>query len=145
MKNEPFVIERTYNAPIATVWKAITNRDDMEQWYFKLKEFKPEVGFKFEFTGGDEKMEYLHECIVQEVVPGKKIAYTWRYPEYEGSSLVTWELFEEGNKTRLKLTHEGLETFPKNNSSFAKESFAGGWTYITGTSLKEFVEKGTQS
>ena len=144
MKNEPFIIERTYNAPIAKVWKAITNRDEMEKWYFKLAEFKPEVGFKFEFTGGDEKMEYLHECIIKEVIPEKKLTHTWRYPKYEGSSLVTWELFEEGTKTRLRLTHEGLETFPQNNPSFAKESFAGGWTHITGVLLKEYVEKNAQ-
>ena len=26
MNDEPFVIERTYNAPIAKVWKAITDK-----------------------------------------------------------------------------------------------------------------------
>jgi hypothetical protein len=41
----------------------------------------------------------------------------------------------------LKLTHEGLETFPASNTDFAKENFVAGWTHIVGTSLKEFVEK----
>jgi hypothetical protein len=41
----------------------------------------------------------------------------------------------------VKLTHEGLETFPQNNPDFAKESFMQGWTYILGTSLKKFLEK----
>jgi len=75
------------------------------------------------------------------VIEGKKLAYSWRYEEYEGDSLVTFELFEEGEKTRLKLTHEGLETFPMNNPDFAKKSFAAGWTEIIGTSLKKFVEE----
>lgn len=140
MKNEPFVIERTYNAGIDKVWKAITDKDEMKQWYFDLKEFKPEVGFEFEFYGGSPEKSYRHLCKVTEVVPGKKITYSWRYDEYEGNSFVTWELFEEGNKTRLKLTHTGLDTFPTDNKDFAKESFAKGWTYITGESLSKYLE-----
>lgn len=47
----------------------------------------------------------------------------------------------ESRKTRLKLTHEGLETFPQHNADFAKESFAEGWTYLIGTALKKYSEK----
>lgn len=142
MKEEPFVIERRYSAPVEKVWKAITDKDEMKQWYFDLSEFKPVVGFEFQFTGEGHKGEkYLHLCKITDVVPNKKLTYSWRYDGYEGNSFVTFELFEEGDKTRLKLTHEGLETFPMNNPDFAKESFAEGWTYIVGKSLKEFVEK----
>ena len=38
------VIERTFNAPVDQVWKALTDVDEMRQWYFDLKEFKPDVG-----------------------------------------------------------------------------------------------------
>jgi uncharacterized protein YndB with AHSA1/START domain len=141
--NAPIVIERVYNSPIAVVWKAITNNEDMRRWYFELEQFKPEVGFEFTFLGGkDEKQPYLHLCQVTEVIDGKKIAYTWRYDKFEGSSLVTFELFSEGPaKTKLKLTHSGLDTFPKNNPDFAKENFVQGWTDIIGTSLRNYVEK----
>lgn len=139
MKTEPFVIERTYNAPVSKVWKAITDREDMKQWYFDLAEFKPEVGFKFNFTGGPDDRQYLHLCEVTEVVKNKKLTYSWRYDGYEGISYVTWELFDENGKTRLKLTHEGLASFPS-IPDFAKENFAQGWTEITGKNLKEFVE-----
>jgi len=55
---------------------------------------------------------------------------------------VTFELFPEGNKTKVKLTHKGLESFPVTaNKDFAKENFMEGWNYIIGTGLKEFVEK----
>ena len=50
-------------------------------------------------------------------------------------------MFEEGDNTRLKLTHEGLETFPADNPDFAKESFTKGWTYMVGTALPGFAEK----
>jgi uncharacterized protein YndB with AHSA1/START domain len=113
----------------------------MKQWYFNIASFKPEPGFEFEFTAGSPEKSYLHKCKVKEVVVGKKLSYSWGYDGYPGNSVVTFELFEEGNKTRLKLTHEGLETFPNHLADFAKESFAKGWTHIIGVSLKGFVEK----
>jgi len=141
MNNEPFIIERTYNAPADIVWNAITNLDQMRQWYFDLAAFKAEIGFEFQFEGGPDDRKYVHKCQVTEVVPGKKLQYSWRYEGYEGNSFVTFELFAEGSKTRLKLTHEGLEAFPANNPDFAKKNFMEGWNQIIGTSLKDHVEK----
>jgi len=141
MKAEPFVIERVLNAPPQKVWEALTDNDKMKQWYFNLAEFKPEVGFEFTFNGGSEEKTYVHLCKITKVQPGKTLQYSWRYQDYPGDSLVTFELFPEGDGTRIKLTHEGLETFPQNNKDFARESFTAGWTHIIGTSIKEFVEK----
>jgi uncharacterized protein YndB with AHSA1/START domain len=137
---EAVVIERTFNAPVARVWKALTDADEMRVWYFDLKEFKPEAGFEFEFTVEHEGTSYHHLCKITEVISQKKIAYTWRYAGEEGDSLVTFELFPDGEKTRLKLTHEGLETFPK-LPAYARTNFEKGWTEIIGSSLKQFVEK----
>lgn len=140
MAHQPFIIERTYNAPVSLVWKAITNKEEMKKWYFDFSEFKPEVGFEFQFTGGTEEKTYLHLCKIMEVIENKKLTYSWRYEGYEGNSFVTFELFEEGKQTRLKLTHAGLETFPA-IKDFAEENFEAGWTEIIGKSLKEFVEQ----
>lgn len=137
---EPIVFERIYNAPIATVWKAITSKEDMKHWYFDIEEFKPEVGFEFSFVGGDDKQKYVHLCKVLEVIPEKKLKYSWRYEGYEGDSFVTWELFSEGkNETRVKLTHEGVENFPK-VEALSRQNFVLGWTQIVGTSLTDYVE-----
>jgi len=133
------VVERTFSAPPERIWKALTDVEEMRCWYFDLKEFKPEVGFEFEFTVEHEGVKYCHLCKITEVIPQKKLAYTWRYKGHEGDSLVTFELFADGDKTRLKLTHEGLETFPK-TPSFARKRFMEGWTQIIGSSLNEFVE-----
>jgi uncharacterized protein YndB with AHSA1/START domain len=137
---EAVVIERTFNAPVARVWRALTDVKQMRHWYFDLKEFKPEVGFEFEFIVEHEGMTYDHRCKITEVIPQKKLAYTWCYEGHEGNSLVTFELFPDSEKTRLKLTHEGLETFPK-LPGFAKTNFVAGWTAIIGSSLKQFVEE----
>jgi len=137
---EAVIVERTVNAPVARVWKALTDVDQMRAWYFDLKEFKPQVGFEFEFIVEHEGNTYHHLCKVTEVVPQKKIAYTWRYKGEPGDSLVTFELFPDGNKTRLKLTHTGIETFPR-TSAYARKNFEAGWTAIIGSELKQFVEK----
>src|SRR4026207_1394625 len=141
MQAVPFTIERVFDAAVNVLWKAITDKDEMKQWYFDLKEFKAEPGFRFSFTGGKDDRQYLHLCEVIDVIPHKKLSYSWKYDGYPGESKVIFELFPEGEKTRLKLTHEGLETFPANNPDFAKENFAQGWNDIIGTSLKEYVAK----
>jgi uncharacterized protein YndB with AHSA1/START domain len=134
------VVERTFKAPVARVWKALTDVEQMRQWYFDLKEFKPNVGFEFEFVVEHEGTTYHHLCRVTEVIPERKIVYTWRYKDEPGDSLVTFELFDEADKTRVKLTHTGIETFPK-TPAFARKNFESGWTAIIGSELKQFVEK----
>jgi uncharacterized protein YndB with AHSA1/START domain len=110
----------------------------MKQWYFDIAEFRPEVGFEFQFEGRNEGRVYLHLCKVTEVIKGKKLQYSWRYKGYEGMSYVTFELFPEGDKTRLKLTHEGLETFP-DQADLKRENFQAGWTALIGDLLPKFL------
>jgi uncharacterized protein YndB with AHSA1/START domain len=141
MKNEPFVIERVYDAPADKVWQALTDREQMKKWYFDIPSFKAEPGFEFQFTGGSEEKPYLHLCKIIEVIPNKKLKHSWRYDGYPGNSFVTWELFDEGKKTKVRLTHEGLETFPADVADLARKNFEAGWNDIVGTLLKGFVEK----
>lgn len=140
MKAEPVIVEKTYNAPIQKVWAALTDKNKMKQWYFDLEEFKPEVGFEFRFHGGTEENQYLHICKITEVIPQKKLTHSWRYDGYPGDSFVSFELFAEGDKTRLKLTHTGLDTFPP-EQDFAISNFNMGWNHIIGKALPEYLEK----
>ena len=140
---EPIVLERILDAPVERVWTALTDVNEMREWYFDLKEFRPEIGFEFEFVVEHEGNNYHHLCKVSEVIPQKRIAYTWRYKGEPGDSLVTFELFPDGDKTRLKLTHAGIETFPK-TPAYARKNFEAGWTQIIGSELKQFVERKKQ-
>ena len=133
------IVERTFNTPVGRVWAALTDVNEMRQWYFDLKEFKPEIGFEFEFVVEHEGNPYHHLCKVTEVIPQKKIAYTWRYKGEPGDSLVTFELFPNGDKTRLKVTHMGIETFPK-TPAYARKNFETGWTTLIDSALRQFVE-----
>lgn len=140
LKTEALVVERIFNVPVEKVWKAITDKAQMKEWFFDLKEFKAEVGFEFEFYGGKDDRNYRHLCKVTEVIPMKKLKYSWRYDGYEGISFVSIELFGEGKQTKLKLTHEGLESFPRSNADFDRKNFTEGWNYIVNTSLKKYLE-----
>ncbi|MDM8173412.1 MULTISPECIES: SRPBCC family protein [Olivibacter] len=140
MNKKIVVIERIYEATIEKVWEALTNKDQMKQWYFDVSDFKAEVGFEFQFSAENEGKIYLHKCKVVEAKPITKIAYTWSYEGYEGQSLVTFELFsEDENKTRLKLTHSGTDSF-LSHPDFEKADFNEGWESILGQSLRNFVE-----
>ncbi len=141
MEAQPIIVEQLLHASVDKVWNAITDKNVMKEWYFNIEDFKPETGSSFSFYGGDDNKKYLHLCQVTEVVPHKQLSYSWRYENDPGISYVTFELFHEGNDTRLRLTHKGVESFDTIDPSFKRESFEKGWTYIIGTSLKAFVEK----
>ncbi|SEL79682.1 SRPBCC domain-containing protein [Parapedobacter koreensis] len=144
IKNPPVVVEKELDIPVEKVWKAIANKDQLKQWYFDLDDFKPEVGFRFTFRGQGHKGEqYIHLCTITEVIPQRKLQYSWQYEGYPGYSLVSFELSEIGSKTRLRLTHHGLETFPQDGLDFAGKSFNGGWNEIIGKMLPGFLMKGS--
>lgn len=115
----------------------------MKNWYFQIAAFKPEPGFQFQFEGGSEEKKFVHICQVTEVIPEQKLAYTWRNAGFPGETLVTFELFPEGEFTRVQLTHAGLETFPANEPALDRQNFETGWKYILGTSLKNYLEPKT--
>lgn len=140
MSAQPVIIKEIFEAPIDKLWFALTNKEAFDKWYFDIDKFEAIVGFEFEFYGGS----YLHHCKIVEVETNQKIAYTWSYPVYEGDSLVTFELTEIedvlGNQTQLILTHEGIETFPPDDSNFSRASFEAGWNEIIRISLKNYIE-----
>lgn len=139
---KPFYIERVFDADSKSLWKALTEKELMKLWYFDLAGFKAEVGFEFQFTGcTQDNTEYIHLCEVTEVIPEKKLTHSWRYKGYDGNSFVTFELEAMGEKTKLKLTHAGLETFPISNPDFAPHNFESGWKQIINDSLQKYIEK----
>jgi uncharacterized protein YndB with AHSA1/START domain len=140
--NTSVELEYNYNATPAQIWKALTDKTEMKKWYFELDDFKPQVGFEFRFWGGTEERQYLHICKIAEVVNGRKLCHTWCYNGIPGSTLLTFEIeAENDSKSRLKLSHTGFETFPKDNPDLKVENFVEGWTAILGTSLKEYLER----
>ncbi len=142
MSNKSIIVERVFDADITLVWKALTEKELMKQWYIEVKEFKTVVGFKFDFWAGEEGgKQWKHLCEITEVMPEKKLTYSWKYDGYSGMSYVTFELFEEKNGTRLKLTHTGVDTFPGDIPELAAHNFERGWNTLVNVSLRAFLEK----
>lgn len=135
------VVEQTFNTSIQKVWGAITNMKEMTRWFFdNIPSFKPEVGFKTQFMIKAGKRKFTHLWEITEVIPNKKITYNWRYKEYPGDSYVTFELFEEAEKVRLKLTMLVTEDFPDDIPEFTWDSCELGWNYFIVERLKAYLE-----
>jgi uncharacterized protein YndB with AHSA1/START domain len=59
----------------------------MRQWYFQnIPAFKPEIGFETRFIVTSGERNLTHIWRITEVVPFKKISYTWNFKEYDGES-----------------------------------------------------------
>ena len=140
MKSGTLVIEKIFNSPVERVWHALTDRDQLKEWYFDIEDFKPELGFEFQFVGGRDGVLYLHLCRITEVIPYKKISYSWSYMGFKGTSTVSFELFPENGGTRLRLTHEGLESLPMFDPNFLNGYYVPDWEGIVGNSLAAFLE-----
>ena len=140
--DEPVVIEQTFEAPIETVWRSITEIDLMRQWYFEnIPDFRAEVGFETQFNVHSQGRDFLHMWRVTEVAPLSKIACDWRFDGYPGDSFVVFELFEEGDLTRLRLTACVRESFPQDIPEFTRDSCVAGWEYFIRQRLRGCLEK----
>jgi uncharacterized protein YndB with AHSA1/START domain len=137
---DPIIVERVFAASPKAIWRALTDKHEMKQWYFDLPDFKPEVGFRFSFTGGPSpERQYVHLCEITESIPCVKLSYTWCYEGYTGESIVSFELIPQAEKTLLRLTHAGLHTFPRENPDLARHNFEAGWDDIVNRSLETYV------
>lgn len=141
---ETFKIEKTYKAPIALVWQAITDRAIMKAWYFDFAEdFKLETGAVFEWTAGDTKdKQWLHRGKMLEILPNEKLAHTWEYPGYSGTSTLYWNLLKiDEQTTKITLIHEFTVPFDSNVPELKQENFEMGWNHIINISLEEYMDK----
>ena len=144
MKKEdaPVVVEQTFDVSGERLWRAITQIDDMRQWYFEdIPAFEPDVGFSTQFNVTAGTRDFPHVWTVTESVPGKRIAYDWRYDGYVGDSFVVFELFEENGSTTLRLTHTVSESFSEDVPEFTRENGLAGWNYFIKESLKSYLDE----
>jgi uncharacterized protein YndB with AHSA1/START domain len=91
--------ERVIQRPIAAVWAALTEPDQLATWFYPFQGRLAEgetVVIPWDEAG-------LHSRIVA-FDPPRLLAWTW-HNEGEPESIVRWELFDEGGWTRFVLTH----------------------------------------
>lgn len=139
-KDPPIIVEQVFNTSRENIWRAITELDQMRQWFFNnIESFKPRPGFETQFNVRSGGRDFLHIWKLIEVIPQEKIIYNWKYKDYPGDSNVTFQLIKKGNKTILKLMHDILEDFPNEIPEFSRESCSQGWNFFIQQSLKDYI------
>jgi uncharacterized protein YndB with AHSA1/START domain len=84
------------NAPVDKVWNALTNKEQMKNWYFDIPDLNQKEGNAFNFFESGEERKFHHHCEIAEVVPNEKLKHSWTYPDItKEKTLVKWELKPE--------------------------------------------------
>jgi uncharacterized protein YndB with AHSA1/START domain len=117
------------------VFKAITDPNELTNWFPDHAILEPEVGGKMRFSFYKEKSDTrtadaFPEGTIKKFIPNKKLSYTWQRKDIPGfpETVVTWELEDIGaNKTRVELTHLGF-TGKEERKTFKEHD--QGWTYF---------------
>jgi uncharacterized protein YndB with AHSA1/START domain len=133
LAEKPFLtLERHYPVAPEKVWRAWTDAQALKRWWgpapgepVSLAELDVRVGGKFRivFGGPDGK---LHECagVYQEVVPNRKLVFTWHWPNStpERVSVVTITFKEVDGETDLIFRHDQFY------DEAARDGHQRGWT-----------------
>jgi uncharacterized protein YndB with AHSA1/START domain len=97
--------------PPEAVWEYLTNAGLMELWLMK-NDFKPILGHEFQFRINPMPsldFDGIVYCKVLEIVPFKKLSYSWKLGPGDGTinmdSVVKWELQATAKGTELILYH----------------------------------------
>lgn len=114
-----FHLERTYDAPVGRVWRALTDEAAKEKWFggrprpWELLERQMDVR-----VGGRERVKGRWEggmvttfnAIYHDVIPNERLVYTYEMHLNEKKisvSLATLQLKAEDGKTTLMVTEQG--------------------------------------
>jgi uncharacterized protein YndB with AHSA1/START domain len=100
--------------PPETVWEYLTNSELLALWLMK-NNFQPVVGADFQFmTGSIPSLNFdgVFYCKVLEIVPYKKLSYSWTSGPGDGKitldSVVVWKLNATDKGTELALEDSGF-------------------------------------
>jgi uncharacterized protein YndB with AHSA1/START domain len=101
--------------PAKAVWEYLTKPELMELWLMK-NDFQLLVGHEFQFRSNPApaiKFDGIVFCKVLEIIPFKKLSYSWKCGPGKGEilvdSIVEWTLNPKDNGTELLLDHSGFK------------------------------------
>jgi uncharacterized protein YndB with AHSA1/START domain len=140
---EKIAVERSIwiNAPRERVWRALTDPEQVEQWFAPGTTFKSsgsEVGAKL-YVENPETGDEMYVQILEIVDPPSRLVLRSQ-PELPDTPFITsYRLEEENNGTRLTLTYSGYESLPADTRRTNMEENTFGFGMMLGN-LKAFVE-----
>ncbi len=145
-------LERTLEAPVEKVWRYLTQADLRAQWFMGGTDALPDHEFELvvdhdNLSDDDVPYPATHQCFKGSVWHEKVLRFEpprLLVTTFQGgkNGVVTYELFEQGPKTRLVLTHSQIVS----PSGF--QDFGGGWNShltvleerLAGRSVRNFWE-----
>ena len=143
-----FHVERTYDAPIARVWQALTDETAKSKWFSGPPGTWEQLERRMDVrVGGSERlrgrwesgMVSAFDATYHDVIPNERLVYSYVMhldQKKISVSLATMELRPEGGKTTLKLTEQGafLDGY---DDAGSREQGTGFLLDALGASLKE--------
>ncbi len=120
------------------VFSAISDAQELIQWFPDAAILEPKVGgqFKLSFLKDSKNSrmkldrDFINEGKVLEIIQNKKLVHTWKWQAFSdfAETIVTWELEQVDNKTRLTLTHTGFTG--KEQGPASLEEHNKGWSFF---------------
>lgn len=114
-------LDEYLESPPQEVWKALTDPALLARWLMP-NDFEARVGKRFTFAPDcPTSWEGSVACEVLELVPGRRMVWSWQTKGMEHPSRVIFELSSSGTGTRLRLRHIGEADEP------IVRDLKGGW------------------
>jgi uncharacterized protein YndB with AHSA1/START domain len=140
------IIEQTVilRATAPEIWRALTDADDLEEWWSEGVTLEPRVGGKFcEIWEDDDGKPQLATGKVLVAKPNKEIQFTWNEKNWAKGDFTHCSILIEDNKSVRTLTvkHTGWDIFPEVKRAKLLKDFEVGWDYHL-KELKSFLDDG---
>jgi uncharacterized protein YndB with AHSA1/START domain len=137
MSTTSHVYEIIIDATPETVWKAITDGEQTQKYYFDGRvESDWKAGSTYHYYGPDGSV--ISDGNIVEIEAQSHLKTTWR-PAWLGdapASTVIWDVQSVGPVTLLKLTHTDVD-----DATFEEAQFHVGWIFVI-SSMKSLLETG---
>ncbi|MCG8433144.1 MAG: SRPBCC domain-containing protein [Gammaproteobacteria bacterium] len=137
-KDRSFEMRLTIDADIESVWRAISDAEELMKWFPPLAEVEPGEGGRIRFCWGEAVDGY---CPIKAWKPNEHLQLGWFEPggREEGELVVDFFLDKDAKGgTVLRLIHSGFGTDAGWDDEF--DSISRGWN-IELRSLKHYLEK----
>ncbi len=110
MKKKMLTQDVVYPHPVQRVWTALTRSSELAQWLLP-NTFVASVGHRFTFTSNaGQGWSGIVECEVVEVIPYKRLSYTWCADPRSPAMLITFTLEPTAKGTHLHLEQTAHST-----------------------------------
>ncbi|WP_214324895.1 SRPBCC family protein [Nonomuraea sediminis] len=131
------------DAPVDAVWRAVTEPEQVRQWFSDELDLEPKPGYDGSLTFTDKATHHsvtVH-VTVQSVEPQRSYSYRWQHPQGTepvagNSTLVRFTLTPEGAGTRLRVVESGFEEMGAPESQLQEHT--EGWAVHLGN-LRTYV------